>query len=82
MLIFFLFFSLCFFVFCYLGIDEWMIIAQLLGLTPTEIRFIDNRILNTADAVLSYVSKQRIISVGLLYDLLNESMLPTQADLL
>ena len=80
MLIFFLFFSLCFFVFCYLGIDEWKIIAQLLGLNPAEIRFIDKRILNTADVVLSYASEQRIISVGLVYDLLNESGLPMLAD--
>ena len=57
-----------------------MMIAERLGLTPEEIRFIDNRIFNTADVVLSYVSEKRIISVGLLYDLLNESGLPMLAD--
>ena len=71
-----------FLCFCYLGCDDWMLIAEGLGLTPAEIRFIDKRILNPADAALSFVSKWRIISVGLLYDLLKESMLPMLADLL
>ena len=71
-----------FLCFCHLGGDEWMLIAERLGLTAEEIRFIDKRILNTADAVLSYVSEQRIISVGLLYDVLNESDLPMLADCL
>lgn len=64
------------------GDDGWMMIADRLGLTPEEIRFLDKRTLNPAEAALSFVSKQRFISVGLLYDLLKESMLPTQADLL
>ena len=74
-----LFMFLCF---CYLGDDGWMMIADRLGLTAEEIRFLDKRTLNPAEAALSFVSKQRFISVGLLYDLLKESMLPTQADLL
>lgn len=57
-------------------------IAERLGLTAEEIRFLDIRNLNPANVALSYVSKWRIISVGLLYDLLNESMLPALADLL
>ena len=71
-----------FLCFCYLGCDDWMLIAEGLGLTPTEIRFINNRILNPADVALSFVSNQRITSVGLLYDLLNESGLPLLADFL
>ena len=59
-----------------------MFIAERLGLTAVEIRFLDKRTLDPAAAALSYVSKQRIISVGLLYDLLNESGLPVQADFL
>ena len=57
-------------------------IAERLGLTAEEIRFLDQRTLDPAAAALSYVSKQRIISVGLLYDLLNESGLPLLADFL
>lgn len=71
-----------FLCFCYLGCDDWMFIAERLGLTEMEIRFLDKRTFNPADAALSFVSEGRIISVGLLYDLLKESMLPTQADLL
>ena len=74
-----LFMFLCF---CYLGDDGWMMFAERLGLTEREIRFLDKRTLNPAGAALSFVGKQRIISVGLLYDLLKESMLLTQADLL
>ena len=74
-----LFMFLCF---CYLGDDGCMMFAERLGLTEREIRFLDKRTLNPADAALSFVGKQRIISVGLLYDLLKESMLLTQADLL
>ena len=74
-----LFMFLCF---CYLGDDGWTMFAERLGLTEREIRFLDKRTLNPADAALSFVGKQRIISVGLLYDLLKESMLLTQADLL
>ena len=57
-------------------------IAEQLDMTPAEIRFLDKRMLNPFDAALSFVSKWRFISVGLLYDLLNESMLPALADLL
>lgn len=71
-----------FLCFCYLGDDGCMMFAERLGLTEREIRFLDKRTLNPADAALSFVGKQRIISVGLLYDLLKESMLLTQADLL
>lgn len=71
-----------FLCFCYLGYDDWMLFAERLGLTPEEIRFLDKRTLDPAAAALSYVSKQRIISVGLLYDLLNETELPLLADFL
>lgn len=74
-----LFMFLCF---CYLVNDGWIMIAERLGLTAEEIRFLDKRTLNPAHAALSFVSKRRIISVGLFYDLLNESMLPVLADLL
>ena len=71
-----------FLCFCHLDTDEWMMIAEQLDMTPAEIRFLDKRMLNPFDAALSFVSKWRFISVGLLYDLLNESMLPALADLL
>ena len=80
MLIFVLLFM--FLCFCYLGLDEWMMIAERLGLTPEEIRYLDKCTSNPVDVALSFVSRHSIIRVGLLYDLLNESMLPMLADLL
>ncbi len=57
-------------------------IAEALGLAPQEIRFLDKRTLNPLDAALAFIAKQRHITVGELYDLLNESGYPMLADLL
>lgn len=66
---------------CVVGGDEWKLVAEALGLTPQEIRFLDNRTLNPLDAALAFVAKQRDITVGDLYDLLCECGLPVIADL-
>ena len=65
-----------------LGGDEWMELAEGLGLTPEEIRFLDKRTLNPMEAALSFIAKQRFLSVGELYELLNERDFPLLADLL
>ena len=57
-------------------------VAEALGLTPPEIRFLDNRTLNPLDEALAFIAKQRCITVGDLYDLLNERGFPVIADLL
>ncbi|XP_078360425.1 uncharacterized protein LOC144644773 [Oculina patagonica] len=62
--------------------DEWKVVAESLGLTPREIRFLDNRTLNPCDAALVFIANQRPTSVGGLYDVLNECGLPMIADLL
>nr|XP_058946110.1 uncharacterized protein LOC131774111 [Pocillopora verrucosa] len=64
------------------GKDEWTMIVEQLGLTPKEILFLKRRTTNPADAALAYVSQKLIISVGSLYDLLNENRLPMLADFL
>ena len=64
------------------GGNEWKEIAEALGLTPREIRFLDNRTLNPFDAALAFIASQRHINVGELYDLLNERGFPVVADLL
>ena len=68
--------------FCHLGSEEWKIVADGLGLTPREIRFIDQRILNPMDAVLHLVGRKRAVRVETLYDLMTELGLPKAADLL
>ncbi|XP_078346913.1 uncharacterized protein LOC144632189, partial [Oculina patagonica] len=64
------------------GGDDWKIVAEALGLTPQEIRFLDKRTLNPLDVVLAFSAQQRHITVGELYDLLNECGFPMIADLL
>ena len=64
------------------GGDEWKIFAEKLRLTPEEIRFLDNRTMNPADAALGYIAQKYQITVGDLYYLLTECGLPVVADLL
>ena len=60
-----------------------MSLAEKLGLTPAEIRFLDKRVLNPCDATLVRARKQRLIlNVGDLYDRLVECKLPRLADIL
>ena len=72
----------CSFLFGHLGGDEWKIVAEGLGLTPREIRFIDQCVVNPMDAVLSFVGKKSSVRVEALYDLMTELGLPVVADLL
>ena len=59
-----------------------MELAEGLGLTPAEIRFLDKRTLNPMEAALSFIGKQRFLRVGELYELLEEHNFPVLADLL
>lgn len=70
------------FFFCHLGGEEWKIVADGLGLTPREIRFLDQRTLNPMEAVLGFVGQKSSVRVETLYDLMTELGLPEAADLL
>ena len=59
-----------------------MKVAEGLELTPSEIRFLDKRTLNPIEAALSFIIRQRFLSVGELYELFNEHHFPMLADLL
>ena len=60
-----------------------MSLAERLGLTSAEIRFLDKRVLNPCDAALEHARKQRLIqNVGGLYDRLVDCEFPRLADLL
>ena len=65
---------------CYAGGDEWRVVAEKLGLSPKQIRYLEKRTLNPCDAALAFISQRCYISVGELYDLLNECGLPVVAD--
>ena len=62
--------------------DEWKQVAETLGLTPDEIRFLDLRTLNPVDAMLHHVTRDFHVTVGDLYDLLIACELPVMADAL
>ncbi len=64
------------------GGDEWMLLADKLGLTPAEIRYLDNRTLNPCLEALSHIRNQRFINVDTLYNALVECGLEMLADLL
>ena len=70
------------FPFSYVAGDQWKIVAEKLRFTPQEIRFLDKRTLNPAEALIGYIANQRYLSVGELYDVLCDSVLPVVADLL
>ena len=65
---------------CFAGGDEWRVVAEKLGLSPKQIRYLEKRTLNPCDAALAFISRRCYISVGELYDLLNECGLPVVAD--
>ena len=67
---------------CVAGGDEWKVVAERLGLTPKEIRYLDQRTINPCDAALAFISQRCFINVDDLYDVLNECGLPVMADTL
>ena len=62
------------------GGDEWKLVAEKLGLNPEEIRYLDKRTLNPADALLSYIANKRYLTVGELYEVLCDCGVPVMAD--
>ena len=66
-----------------LGGEEWKLVAEKLGFSPEEIRFLDNRSLNPAEAMLGHIAyKYPHVTVGDIYDVLTACELPVMADLL
>ena len=69
-------------MFFYAGGDEWKLLAEKLGFSPIEIRFLDKRVLNPSDVVLGAVGNHRHLSIGEIYDTLVDCELPAIADLM
>ena len=69
-------------VFFYAGGDEWKVLAERMGFSQIEIRFLDKRAVNPSDAVLGIVGNYRHLSVREIYDTLVDCELPTIADLM
>ena len=66
----------------FIGGDEWMMVAERLGLTPAEIRFLDKRCRNPFEEALIYSRSQRYWNVGQLYDVLVDCGFPGFSDVL
>ena len=64
------------------GGEEWKDVAERLGLSATEIRFLDAREKNPCDAALSFVSQRCCMNVDDLYNVLVECGMPVPADIL
>ena len=69
-------------MFFYAGGDEWKLLAERLGFSQTEIRFLDKRVVNPSDVVLSAVGNHRHLSIVEIYDTLVDCELPAIADLM
>lgn len=64
------------------GGDEWKFVAEKLGLNIGEIRLLDQRTLIPAEALLEFITNQRYLSVGELYQSLCDCGFYVVADLL
>ncbi|XP_044175060.1 uncharacterized protein LOC122958332 isoform X2 [Acropora millepora] len=64
------------------GGEEWKVVAERLGLSAKEIRYLDVRVRNPCEAALSFVSQRHCMNVDDLYDVLNECGMPVLADIL
>ena len=59
-----------------------MMVAERLGLSPPQIRFLEKRCRNPFEDAVRYIRRQRYLNVGQLYDVLVECGFLTYADLL
>lgn len=60
--------------------DKWKFVAEKLGLNQEEIRFLDLRHTNPADALLGCITNHCDMNVGELYKILCECGIPVIAD--
>ena len=67
---------------CIAGGEEWKVVAERLGLSAKEIRYLDVRVRNPCEAALSFVSQRHCMNVDDLYDVLNDCGMPVLADIL
>ena len=70
------------YIFIVVGGDEWKLLAERLGFSQIDIRFLDKRVMNPSDVVLGAVGRHRHLSVGEIYDKLVDCELSAVADLM
>ena len=64
------------------GDDRWKFVAEKFGLNSEEIRFLDERNRNPAEALLGFIAnhRDRCLTVGELYKVLCDCGIPLIAD--
>ena len=71
----------CLFV-CLVGGEEWKFVAERMGFTAPEIRYLDHRTRNPFEAALMHYIQRNPMKVDDLYDILTECEMPVLADIL
>ncbi|XP_067018270.1 uncharacterized protein [Acropora muricata] len=64
------------------GGEEWKVVAERLGFTAPEIRYLDHRTRNPFEAALTHYIERNPMKVDDLYDILTECGMPVLADIL
>ena len=64
------------------GGEDWKVVAERMGFTAPEIRFLDHRNRNPFEAALAHYIDRNPMKVDDLYDILTECGMPVLADIL
>ena len=64
------------------GGEEWKIVAERMGFTAPEIRYLDHRTRNPFEAALTHYIQMNAMKVDDLYHILTECGMPVLADIL
>ena len=64
------------------GGEDWKVVAERMGFTAPEIRFLDHRTRNPFEAALAHYIDRNPMKVDDLYDILTECGMPVLADIL
>ena len=67
---------------CLVGGEEWKFVAERMGFTAPEIRYLDHRTRNPFEAALTHYIQRNPMNVDDLYDILTECGMPVLADIL
>ena len=64
------------------GGEDWKVVAERMGFTAPEIRYLDHRTRNPFEAALTHYIQMNPMKVDDLYDILTECGMPVLADIL
>ena len=67
---------------CLVGGEEWKFVAERLGFTAPEMRYLDHRTRNPFEAALTHYIERNPMKVGDLHDILTECGMRVLTDIL